>query len=187
MQQRKKWLYFVGAALLCVMVIGAILFAYSLGGKNTSPQQEKASPKSESTDPYANAKIYKLGETVHFASVDLVVNSAKATDSISSSGSSPVFADKGAKFVVINLTVTNTTKSPFTYKPFEMVDQKNRMFESYENTIGNIDNYINVAELAPSIPKTGNAVYQVPKDATTLKLGGYVGNTNKLFLVEFDI
>ncbi|MEI6711640.1 MAG: hypothetical protein WCK88_05685 [bacterium] len=46
------------------------------------------------------------------------------------------------------------------------MDDKNRTYNPYE-TIGKIDNYLQMRELAPGIPENGKMVYEVPKDSTS--------------------
>lgn len=184
--------YLIVGGVLVVLIAGGGAMAAVTMNKNKSsentksqtvtPTQAKPVPKPK----YADATLYKVGDTVQYQSVSLKVNSVKSSSSISGAFSSPVFADPGTKFMIVNLTVTNTTTDPFTYNPFILIDQKDRLFNAYDKTIGNVDGYLETAELSPSVPKSGNEVYQVPQDSTTLKLGGNVGNTDKLLLVQFQ-
>lgn len=67
------------------------------------------------------------------------------------------------------MKVTNTTGNPFDFYPspgFALHDARGRSFETYEDTIGSVDEYLNVRALAPDIPERGVLVYEVPDDAS---------------------
>ncbi len=183
------------AVILLVIILATVVVTMKLTDKeNKSIKSDSNTSTTAPTDNtnkteelYADAKIYTIGQDAAFQSVTLNVNNVKSVSSTSSSYGSPIFAEKGTKFVVINLTVTNTTPNPFVYNPFLLIDQKDRTYNTYEYTIGNIDNYIDGSTLSPSIPKTGNAIYQVPEDSKSLRLGGQIGNTGKAQFVQFDV
>ena len=56
-----------------------------------------------------------------------------------------------------------------------LVDDKGREFDSYSDSIWNIDNYIDYRDLAPSIKEKGFLVYEVPEDF--LNYSTYIGKT----------
>jgi hypothetical protein len=191
MKISKKYLI---VGVLLVLLVGGAITTFSMNKNNNTTKTDgssqnttSASTKTDTKSQYANATLYKLDDTVRYQSVSLRVNSVKSSSSISSAYSSPVFADAGTKFIIVNLTVTNVTTNPFIYDTFSLIDQKDRLFNAYGDTIGNIDDYLDGAELSPSVPKTGNEVYQVPQDSITLRLGGKVGNTDKILLVRFQV
>lgn len=134
---------------------------------------------------YDKAQLFSLGQTVTYASETAVVNSAKAATVISNSYNTPTIADDGSKFIVVSITLTNTTSSPFAYSPFGLIDQKGRLFESYPDVYTAVDNYLANTSLQPGVPHTGNEVYQVPADDTEFRIGGYVGNSSTIRLVKF--
>lgn len=122
-----------------------------------------------------------IGDEVVLATLNLKVNSAEETQSINSSYSSAE-AKEGAKFVVINLELTNTTNKGITFSPdLLLIDDKGREFDSYSDSIGSIDNYMDYRDLSPSIKETGFLVYEVPEDALNYSI--YVGKagTNELY------
>jgi hypothetical protein len=174
-------------AIVVLVVVGGA-FALAGSGKK-SPAIGKpvtATQKSDKTSAeLSKAELYKPGEPVTYASEQAVVNSYYFTQSLSTEYSSPVFATDGTKFLVVNITLTNTTKASYMYSPFELVDQKDRIYEPYDHTIGAIDNYLSAQTLSPSVPKAGVEVYQVPADASAFRIGGYVGSTSALKMVAF--
>lgn len=132
-------------------------------------------------------ELYKPGDTVAFQTLTLKVNSVTPTQELSTAHTSPIAADSGTKFIVVNMTVNNTTQNPFIFQSFVLTDQQGRTFSSYDKTFANVDNYLTLQQLEPSIPVTGNDVYQVPSDATSFKLGGEVGNTGTFKYVQFNL
>lgn len=185
----------ITVAVVLIIIVATAGITMKLLNKDGTSTQTKDTVNTSSADvsstksgsEYAEAKIYKVGETANFQSVSLKVNSSKTTKTTSSSYGSPIFAEQGTKFVIINLTVTNTTQNSFIYNPFVLVDQKDRTYSSYENTIGNLDDYLDGATLSPSVPKTGMAMYQIPEDSKTLRLGGQIGNSGKAQFVQFEV
>lgn len=97
-----------------------------------------------------------IGDEIPLATIIIKVNSAQEQANITAQYSSPKVAKDGAKFLVVNLDITNTTNKAFTFDPqLLIVDDKGREFKTYDS-IGAIDNYLNYKELSPSIKETGN-------------------------------
>lgn len=132
--------------------------------------------------------LYGIGEEITFATQTMRVNSITATDTIQSGSYyvATTSAGDGAKFIVINITVTNTTKNTYRYEDFNLIDSTNRQYEAYD-AIGYIDNYMDTRELAPSIPETGNAVYRVPTDANEFNFGDKKAGTGEFHYVYFKL
>ncbi len=192
MKSSHKYLLLGGGVLALIVAVGTTVLVMNSQTKQKAADEKPAASKTTTSDSqtsskYSGAVLYKVGDSVPFQSQTLKVNSVNTSNSISGAFGSPVFADSGTKFVTVNITVTNTTTDPFTYSPYVLIDQKDRLYNAYSKTIGNVDNYLETAELSPSVPKTGNEVYQVPQDSTTLRLGGQVGDTGVLHFVEFDV
>lgn len=124
-----------------------------------------------------------IGDEIQLATINLKVNSVSERQSINSSYGSPKVAGKDAKFVVINLDVTNTTDSVFYFSPdFILIDEKERKYEYYSDMIGNIDNYL-MGDVSPSIKKTGNIVYEIPSDSLSYSLLAGKAGTNEVYKI----
>lgn len=124
-----------------------------------------------------------IGDEVVLATLNLKVNGAEEKQSIATSYSSAE-AKEGAKFVIIDLELTNTTNKGFSFSPdLLLVDDKGREYDSYSDSIWNIDNYIDYRDLAPSIREKGLLVYELPQDAINYSI--YVGKagTNELYKI----
>lgn len=128
----------------------------------------------------------KVGDELVMATGNLKVNSSEEKQTLSGTYGSPKVAKEGTKFVVVSLDVMNTTKSAFTFFPddvFKMVDNQGREFTTYNDSIGAVDNYLDVRELAPSVKETGFIVYEIPTDATGYGLITAKGGTKELYKI----
>ena len=145
----------------------------------------------ESTTAMENAKkdnmtiIPKnIGDEIQFTTLKLKVNRVEEKQTISAKYSSPKTAKEGAKFVIVNADLINTTNKAFTMSPnLIIVDNKDREYKTYSDTIGAIDDYLDYKELSPSIKETGNWVYELPTDATSYKLISGKSGTNEIYEV----
>lgn len=118
----------------------------------------------------SNLIVKKVGDIVTLATMDLKIISSEEQQSISGNYGSPEVANEGTKFVIVQLTVTNTTKSQYDFPDnFLLKDSQKREYSPY-SSIGKIDKYISMRTLKPSIPETGFSVYQVPKDSVSYSL-----------------
>lgn len=125
-----------------------------------------------------------IGEDVSLATMNLRINKVDEKQTISSSHSSPKVATEGTKFVVVNMDVTNTTDSEFSLSPdFLLVDNQDREFSTYSDSIGNIDKYLNYRSLSPSIKETGVLVYQIPADSTSYSMVIAKDGTKELYKI----
>lgn len=123
-----------------------------------------------------------IEDEIILATLKLKVNRVEEKQTISANYSSPKTAKEGAKFVIVNADLTNTTNKAFTMAPDLMiVDNKDREFKTYSDTIGAIEDYLDYKELSPSIKVTGNWVYELPTDATSYKLIVKKSGTNELY------
>jgi len=151
--------------------------------------QELKDSENTGRDSIEDFKIikYSQGETIKFVTQSMKFNSARSSNTITAGYGTPLVADKGTKFVIVDHTVTNTTNDPFTYDPYIVFDNDNRHYNSLDEAIGNIDNYLYVRELPPNVPETGVIVFKVPKDTKTFLFGASKAQTNEIHAVEFSV
>jgi|GEM_PF-3885696 len=158
---------------------------------------EKQFPPTAYADQYeegtilAEAKAEKMpivqanvGEDIEFSTIKLKINSVEEAQTITERSSSPTIAGAGTVFVVLNIDITNITKSEFSFDSygFVLIDNEGRNFNPYD-CIGKIDNYLEVRGLSPSIPENGNLVYLLPSDATNYYLAIIKGATSELYTI----
>ena len=152
---------------------------------NTTDQTENQLPaENEENISYIDKTI---GEEIILATIKFKVNNSSEKQTLSGSFGSPAVAKEGAKFVVIDMSVTNTTDAPFTFFPddgFRLIDDKNRQFTTYGDTIGKAQNYLNVRELSPGIAETGILVYEIPQDSTSYSIAVGKGGTSEIYRVK---
>lgn len=147
------------------------------------PTPEKS--EQEKQDDYVFIEK-NIGDTIEFAIIKFKANGVKETQTLTGGSFRPAIAKENAKFVIIDLSITNITDANFTFFPddgFRLVDNKERQFTTYGDTIGSIENYLNVRELAPSITENGVLVYEIPKDATGYSLVIGKAGTNEIYKV----
>ena len=126
----------------------------------------------EKQDDYVWIKK-NIGDTVELATIKFKVIKSGERQTISSKYGTPKVAKERAKFVVIDLELTNITDAPFYFSnsdSFAIFDDKERLFAEYEDTIGGIDNYLTQRKLSPDITERGVFVYEIPQDAESYSL-----------------
>lgn len=160
-------------------------------GKAFSNTTSSPSPTPESVIEAAkkeNVVINKaIGDEVVLATGNIKINKAEETQTIGNKYSAPKVAKEGTKFIIVNLEVVNTTKSEFSFFPddvFLLVDEQKREFRVYDESIGALDNYLNVRTLSPSVKETGNIMYEIPSDSTSYSLVTSKGGTNELYFIK---
>lgn len=126
----------------------------------------------------------KIGDEVELATLKFTVNSSQETQKLTKYGK-PIFAKIGAKFVVLKMSVTNTTKETNTFSPdgFAIIDDKERQFAPYGDIFSVVDNYLNMRTMAPSIAETGVMMFEIPEDAKNYSLSIGKSGTDELYKV----
>jgi hypothetical protein len=188
--------YIIGMVVALIM---GVIIGFFVGQEYTKnrilKQLEKAfSPNSAETTLAESKQLAEelkqtinksIGDEIELATIRVKVNSSQEESMIKSSYGQPKVAPEGTKFVVVNATITNITKIPFDYSDSSaLVDDKDTTYFAYNETIGSIDNYLDMQEISPNIPKTGVIVFQLP---TSVESYGFVikkAGTEELFKVK---
>lgn len=155
-------------------VLGFILFIFIIApymDDGSDNPRVTAPTSSGSTGITKNAEKdvieANINDPIDLATHEMKVLSVREAQTMSSRYGKPVAAVEGTKFVIIELQVTSKSTSDFLYMPNQYLrlgDGEGRGYTTYDNTIGSIDNYLEVQTLSPSIPKKGVIVYEVPSD-----------------------
>lgn len=177
---------------LAVIIIVGIVLIFFIGSEYRAYKVRKAIDKVFNTDttsePASSKNIIQknIGDEFQLAMGTIKINSVEEKSILSGGFSSPVSAKEGTKFVVVDLDITNTTSDKITFSSSNMylVDNKDRNFETYDDTIGNVDNYLEMRDLAPSIKENGLLVFELPNDATTYAFQIDKNGTNDRFMVK---
>ncbi len=179
MPSRKRvGMIFGGAAVLFFILIGVAAPSRSPASSTAAlPQQSQAGSFIDKA----------MGDDVVLATLQFKVLDVKEQNAIKGTFGTSVAPNPGAKFVVIKLEVTNLTNSNIYYpNDIPLVDGQGRQYANYDKTIGNIDNYLDVAVLAPSIPRQGFVVYEVPVSSTSYFLESGKTGTNDIYRVKLE-
>jgi len=131
----------------------------------------------------------EMKEEVELATLKVMANSFEEKQILSGGFGSPAVANEGAKFVIVSLFVTNTTDETFDFyigDGFQLIDGKDRKFNSYDDTIGNVKNYLSMRELAPSVKESGVIVYEVPEDAGNFAVLIGKAGTNEIYKLKLE-
>ena len=157
----------------------------SMSGSSTNSSNQDSMTmleKAKKDNMTINHKV--VGDEITLATVNLKVNRVDEKQTLTAKYSSPVTAKEGAKFIIVNLDLINMTNKAFTFPSgLIVVDNKNREFKSYSDSIGSVENYIDYRELSPSIKENGNLVFELPSDATSYSLLVAKAGTNELYQI----
>ena len=160
----------------------------------TAPEttQSEITQAEETTEETTAEKVgvieKKIGDEIDMGIFKFTVNGSEEKTSLVGDFNNVTKPGEGAKFIVLNLTITNTTKEQFDFFPdhiFRIIDNQERQYTTFENSIGNVKNYLNVRTLKPSITEGGFLVYEVPQDADSYSLSSMEdenGNSVKVLL-----
>jgi len=189
---KQKTIILIVAGIIVGFIIGQEYTKYSISQKiekafSQPSIVETTREKDKNLEKELKKAIDKnIGDEIELATIKLKINSSVEENIIQSKYGSPKVADEGTKFVVLDLTITNITKSPFSFDTdgFNLVDDDNTQYYPYEYTISNIDNYLDMEELSPNISKTGKIVYLIPKTIESYSLIVKKGGTLELFKIK---
>lgn len=160
-------------------------------GEISKETQSQVNYDTNSTMGYAIAEGMDIvdirsGSEATLGTIKINVKDFYETPYIESRYSDTHYASTGAKFLVLNVDVTNILSYSFDLNPTGMIilDDQNREFPDYEDAIGNIDNYMNFRSLSPGIKENGAIVYEVPVDSKDYYLLIAKAGTNELFKIH---
>lgn len=158
----------------------------SFGGTSDSTDDSDNSIMEQAKEDHMTIIEKSVGDDITLASIKLKVNNVEEKNTISATYSDPTDAKDGAKFIVINMDITNITNKEFTFytEDITAIDNKGREYKPFDDTIGAIDDYIDCRDLSPSIKESGNLVYEVPADATSYYLAIGKAGTNELYKIN---
>lgn len=157
---------------------------------NSTPAQQNESNSTDATPAKKNGPNFikkSMGEEVSTKTFKLKVNSATEKPTIVSSYGTPKVATEGAKFVVVSMDVTNLTNDKFMFSPddaLSLADDSGKKYKTYEDTIGNINDYLNVQDLSPNIIKKGVIVYEIPQATNIYDLFIENEGTNDVYQIK---
>jgi hypothetical protein len=151
------------------------------------PAEDIASQRAEA-EPLEDVEVIKVqkGETMNFATIDVVFISAESTNILNPPYSSPIVAEEGTKFVIVRHKVTNTTKAEFAYEGLPILDDEDRVYNMTQMPTELKKNLV-YETISPNVPKTGVTVYRVPVETTNFTLGSGKSGTDQFIGTDFTV
>lgn len=180
----KKILKWGGIIFVALIVIGVIGSMGKSGSSTSGTSQSNTGSKQEEVKPIA-----KVGETVQDGDIAFTV-----TDVITATSLGNQYTKKDAQglFYVISLKIENKAKETKTIDSsmITLIDSQGRTFDrSIDGQTakgmaqGKVDLFLQ--QVQPGLNVNGDIVFDIPKDATGLKLlvkGGYFGKGQQIDL-----
>lgn len=126
-----------------------------------------------------------IWETVNLKTMDIKIDKSIESDSITSRFSSPKIAKEWTKFIIIDINVKNTTKSPFSdyFNDIALEDNNGNNYLP-TSAIWLIDNYIEWRELAPQIEEKWKLVYEIPLTTNSYYFKVWKSWTNEVYYIK---
>lgn len=124
--------------------------------------------------PTPESKIYKIGDSVQIGEVKYIVT--KAPEKMKEIGDQFLKRTASGIFVIVELKAELTGKEPLTIDSiqFRLIDSQDRKFkvnsEGQTALMFSGKEIYSVKQANPNVPITGYAVFDIPEDATSLKL-----------------
>ena len=129
----------------------------------TSQETSKSIGKSELKNTEPMIIKSDIGQIFTVDDYDMIVNRAEVKDSVKGEYYQPCVAKEGAKFIVVNLGVTNkfTEEKVFDNALVNVEDANGYKYKEF-NTYGCLDNDLDNRRLAPLITELGDILFEVP-------------------------
>ncbi len=166
--------------IILIIVVLSIIGLVSIGKnrKSTSDVTNSSSQSSTTTQNTNTQKVYAVGEDVRVADVRWKLLNAKVrgnTLKASESRYAGIAKDKTTpgKFVEITMEVENLGSDLKSVTNLTLVDSKNREYTSSSDTsewVPEGKDLFLLSNLNPNVPEQFIAIYEVPNDASSLKV-----------------
>lgn len=126
-----------------------------------------------------------IGEEIQLATLKYKINSFEEKDIINCPYGQPKVAKQSAKFVVVNIDLTNTTSAEFGMNNsfLTLIDSNKREYSPYDDVFC-LDDLITTKKLSPSIAQNGVVVFEVPADANGYSIVEGKAGTDEYYQVK---
>lgn len=120
----------------------------------------------------------EIGQELELKNLNITVTTVEETNELVGDLDEKTQAREGSKFLVIGLDIVNTSKEGFSfYNDFLLIDQEGREYQGYGDSIGNLKNYMDGRDLAPSIKEEGFICFELPEDSLAYSI--FIGKEAK--------
>ena len=125
-----------------------------------------------------------IGDEIQVATIKFKIKETSEAQIYNIAFGDPLVAKEGAKFVIVNTDITNTTKETF-YSNTDfgvLIDDKERIFSSTEEWLGT-DKGI-TGDLTPGIKKNGDVLFEIPNDAVNYSFNMGKAGTKDVYRIK---
>lgn len=173
----------IGAIILIVGLAGAVIW---LLNRPTNTASSDTTTSTATSSVFDDAEILSIGQTIVFGKQEFTLNSVKASNTIPA-GNNTLTASAGSIYVIANVTSKNTTAYPFDFSPYDLYSQSGKGYNADSDASFYIEEDMVNRRLQPDVPETGNIVYKIPSDTTTVYIGGTNVSSGKIFLFKSEL
>lgn len=174
-----------------ILLLSSLVVGFLIGEEYTTSKISKLSSKSSiSTNTNTSQQEEQIlekniGEEIELASIKVKIKSFQEIKNIQPSWGEPIFPSEGAKFIKVDLIVTNISDVEFTLGSdwLFIYNQDDKRFSEYDSSY-EIEEYIGYETLKPDIPLSGSIIFEVSSNSTELYLLMSKAGTSEKYKVE---
>ncbi|CAH1855741.1 DUF4352 domain-containing protein [Convivina praedatoris] len=180
-RKNKKILSIIGT-VLAVASIGIVLITQSAYSHAWNKATETVTKETKDSTPKKDTKTYNVGDTVTYDGVEYKVNKVDMND-----GDEYQKPSDGQKYVVVNLTITNKSKSKIDYNPtYFAIDENGKQPDSTIVGPSSVDK-MNSGSLESGASITGNLIGEAKPDSKLqLVYNGLTKDTDDAFKINLN-
>lgn len=163
--------------VLATVLITNAVNKHSESTKKTAETNQTEDAPQEPTEVLKNAELVEMGTVAKYALINMKVNNVTTDTTITSYGKAHM-AEEGTKYLIVNTTVTNTSKQPYSYDPFQLLSNDGTLITASTSEESYGEDSLAFKELNPGVPMTGTTVYTIPVSMKSTNIGGMRGTTD---------
>lgn len=129
------------------------------GTKSASEDESKESD--EGGTDWDKIDTYALGDTIDVKGVQYIFS-----DAYTIADDTGMLVDEGNEYLVVKVTIKNTTKDVKSYNIFDYKIEKSDGQVDDTSVISTVDNKLSSGDLTPNGTVTGNIVFEIPSGST---------------------
>ena len=169
---RKLGEHLIAVGILSCIVAGIIWFGFFATHTTTSSIQN--TPIVESNPIIKPSEMAKIGEEIQLNNFKMRVNSVESKNTITSQGQ-VYSAAEGTKYLVINMTLTNTTKEPIylfgDFGKLIIMDDSETTYKPTSEVVSFTPDSVALLNLNPGVPDTGILTFRLPASVVSTNVG----------------
>jgi hypothetical protein len=184
--------------VILLIIVASLAVVFFAGMEYKAYQIRKAMSQVFNVDTMTNTinendaearKDYKyieksIGDEIQVATIKFKIKETSEAQIYNIAFGDPLVAKEGAKFVIVNIDVTNTTKETF-YNSTDfgfLIDDKERIFSSNKEFLGT-DKGI-AGDITPDIKKNGDVLFEIPSDAVNYSFNLGKAGTKDVYRIK---